>query len=375
MAQQGTIRELTFTGSHFERGLQRGEMLRESFAAPPVRGVTAEFVRACFDLTARVYPPAVEEFEGIVRGGGFGREAMMAYYFGRLESQLGGCTMVAVAQERRGAGSVRREGAPTGAHPNKSAPRGPLVGRNYDWAISDLRWCALHRLEAPDAPRRIGYTHHWAGYPDCLNERGLYVAIASLPPAAVRAPGLQWSVLVDMISETCASADEGADLCARVRHLRSITYLLADGEGGMCAVEATPGEVRCRRPSEGVLVVTNAPQGGRPAAKREPEPPGGVPHPDVELYSPGRRARAIERSGRRQRRAEELLEAAGDGISREGLAALLADHAAPTCICPESRPDGGRWGTIWSGLCEPAEGEFLIAPGPPCSHPYEPFSL
>jgi predicted choloylglycine hydrolase len=355
--QQGTIRELPFTGSHFERGLQRGELLRESFVAPPVPGVTAEFVQACFDLTARVYPPVIEEFEGIVRGGGFGRDAMMAYYFGRLESQLGGCTMVAVAQQRRSSGL------------------GPLVGRNYDWAISDLRWCALHRLEPPDAPRRIGYTHHWAGYPDCLNERGLYVAIASLPPVPVRAPGIQWSVLVDMISETCVSADEGAELCARVRHLRSISYLLADGDGGMCAVEATPEEVRCRMPREGVLVVTNAPQRGRLAGKWEPEPPGGVPHPDIELDSPGRHARGIARSDRRQRRAEELLDAAGDGISREGLAALLADHAAPTCICPESRPDGGRWGTIWSGLCEPAAGEFLIAPGPPCSHPYERFSL
>ena len=356
MAQPPTIRERTLAGEPFARGVQRGRMVRDTLVLPDQPHVTPRFVRACYDLTAGLYPCAADEFEGIVRGSGLERDALMAYYFARV-APISGCTLIGIAQGRRDEGT------------------GALIGRNHDWATSDRKWCELHRVEPPGGPRRIGYTQHWAGYPDVLSETGLYVAVASLPALDVRAPGVQWNVLVDMISETCATVDEAVAVCARVRHLRSISYTIADARGAIRVVEATPQAVHVRAPQDGLLVATNAPLGGellrdwagQGAACELPEP--------IAVSSPRARGDVARRGTRRQRRAEALLRAVGPRLSRSDLVAALGDHEAPICVCPHSHPRGATWGTIWSGICEPATGRFAIAPGPPCWCDYVDFTL
>ncbi len=343
------IPEVTFSGDHYARGLERGRMLKDTLHVPELPGLPAEFVAGCRAAALELHPAAEAEFEGIVRGGGFDRARMQAYYFARLESRLGGCSMLGIGPSRGG----------------------PLAARNYDWAVSDLRWCRLERYSPTDAPCRIGYTHHWAGCPDVLSERGLYVAIASLPAEPVRAAGVQWSILMDAVTEGCATVDEAVAACARVRHLRPMSYLLADAAGGVAVVEATPGVVRVRRPEGGVVVAANAPLGGELLAEHrsvEYDPPLGPPV-DARV-----REHVVERSQRRIARVQAMLGSADATITEETVAAVLRDHEAPICTGDHAAPDGGRWGTIWSGISKPAEGVFAIAPGRPCASEYVRFS-
>jgi len=350
MGRARAIPETVFRGDHYARGLQRGRQLKETLTVPDLGHLPPEFVAACRAAALELHPAAEDEFEGIVRGGRFDRARMEAYYFARLESRLGGCTMFAVGS-------------------------GPLVGRNYDWAASDLRWCRIEHWEPPAGPRRIGYTHHWAGCPDVLSERGLYVAIASLPAEPVRSAGVQWSILVDAISERCRTVAEAVAVCAGVRHLRPMSYLLADAAGSAAVVEATPGAVRVRRPEQGLVLAANAPLGGDLLAEHrcvDYDPPLGPPDDAV---AQERRKRAMESSQRRIARARRML------LGRQGEAGpdlvrqVLCDHEAPICTGNHGAPDGGRWATIWSGICRPAEGEFLIAPGQPCRFDYQLFRL
>ena len=357
MPEQRKIREVTFSGSAFERGFQRGQRLRETLVVTSVQGVTTEFVQACFEAATAAFPPAVDEFEGIVQGGGFDREAMMPYYFARVESRLGGCTMFAVDSEHRAGGD------------------GPIVGRNYDWAVSDLRWCELQRVLLADGPRRIGYTHHWAGCADVLTEKGLYVAIASLPPADIEAPGVQWNTVMEMMAEQCRTVSEAVEACAAVRHLRPMSYLVADAAGGIGVLEATPREVRFRPPTEGMVLAANVPQGGRLVSNRTREKPRYVLPKPIRLAPPNYRSGALARARRRVERARALLNAAASLISEDDVAAVLADHEGPICTGDHTHPDGAPWGTIWSGMCAPAEGRFCIAPGLPCRHGYQCFTL
>jgi hypothetical protein len=350
------VREVTFEGSHFERGLQRGRRLKETLVVPEASGLPEAFVAACRAEAEALHPPAAEEFEGLLQGGGFDRRAMAAYYFARLESRLGGCTMFAVQPAFRDGG------------------RGPVVGRNYDWATEDLRWCELQRYRPSDGLRRVGYTHHWAGCADVLNERGLYLAIASLPPEPVLAPGVQWSILVDMITERCATVAEAVAVCARVSHLRPMSYLLADASGDVAVVEATPRRVSVRRARSGFVAATNVLQGGEELAGRRrplsvvlPEPGG--PRPNE------RSEDARARSERRLRRVEGLLSHAVAGLSEPSIRRILADHEGPICTGCHGDADGAPWATIWSGICTPAEGRFLVAPGLPCRHAYASFGL
>lgn len=345
-----SIREVVFEGGHFERGLQRGRRLRDTLLVPDLSELPRRFVEQCRDAAEALYPAAVQEFEGLVRGGGFDRDRMMAYYFARLESRLGGCTMFAVTPACRDAGE------------------GPIVGRNYDWAVEDLKWCELHRYHPTEGLRRIGYTHHWAGCADVLNESGLYVAIASLPAPRepAQAPGVQWSILVDMVSECCSTVEEAVRVCAGVRHLRPMSYLFADASGGVALVEATPWEVRLRRPQNGCVVAANVALGGRVLATHGDEPA----HTDPEEEGP-----AVPRAQRRVRRTAELLQEGMPAVSEECVRRILTDHDAPICTGDHRDADGAPWATIWSGVCLPAEGQFRIAPGLPCRYDYQDFTF
>jgi len=349
---QRSIREIEFTGDHYERGVQRGRRLRETLPVPEPTGLPTGFVAACRRAVERFYSPAVEEFEGILDGGGFDPEAMGAYYFTRLESRLGGCTMFGIQEGCRDEGS------------------GPVVGRNYDWAVEDLRWCELHRYWLPGGMDRIAYTHHWAGNPDVMNEAGLYVAIASLPPEPITAPGVQWSILVEMLSETCETVEEAVRACGEVRHMRPMNYLLADAHGGVAVVTAGCEQVHVTRPEDGIIAAVNAGLPGRLITQYAPG--------SYDISTPalsGDRQESADRSRRRVARARELLSRARRGISLSHVQDVLTDHEAPICIGDHAHPDGGVWATIWSGICMPAEGDFRIAPGLPCRYSYRRFTL
>ncbi|MCK4284058.1 MAG: hypothetical protein KAX44_07050 [Candidatus Brocadiae bacterium] len=358
MTSARTIREVVFEGGHFERGVQRGRRLRGTLVLPDLSALPPRFVQECRDAAGALHPPALEEFEGLVCGGGFDRDRMTAYYFARLESRLGGCTMFAAAPQCRSEGS------------------GPVVGRNYDWAVEDLRWCELHRYRPTEGLRRIGYTHHWAGCPDVLNERGLYVAIASLPGTSggPQPPGVQWSILVEMMSERCGTVAEALGVCGRVRHLRPMSYLIADASGDAAIVEATPWEVRVRRPRDGFVVAANVAQGGELLATHTVRSVGyALPEP----AGPGREAdvRVAGRAERRVARATRLLRQEMPAVSEESARRILTDHRAPICTGDHRRADGAPWATIWSGICTPADGRFQIAPGLPCRHDYRTFTF
>jgi hypothetical protein len=250
--------------------------------------------------------------------------------------------------------------------------KGPLAGRNYDWATADLRWCELRRIIAPQEPCRIGYSHHWAGCTDVLSEQGLYIAIASLPRQPVCAPGVQWHIIVDMIVRECTTVPEAVEACARVRHLRPMSSLLVGAVGKPAVVEATPQEVRVRWPQNGVVVAANAHQGGKTLRQWPPE--GELQGHSVAEASEYR-GDALERARARIRRVWDLLGTGHEPVGEAQAAEVLRDHRAPLCTGEHDHPDGGRWATIWSGTCRPAAGAFRIAPGLPCRHAYQDFRL
>ncbi|MFW5923225.1 MAG: C45 family autoproteolytic acyltransferase/hydrolase [Planctomycetota bacterium] len=338
-------------GDPCERGRQHGRHLKDTLEIPDMN-VDPDFVRGCYRAAENAYPPIIPRFEGMAIAGGFERSwdhGFLPYYFARLESQLGGpggCTIFGVPPALRS-----RPG------------RGTLVGRNYDWAAVDRKWCRVRRVFPALEPDRIGYTHHWAGLADVLTEEGLYIAIASLPPEPVASPGVQWHVVVDMLAGSCSHVDDAIEKCAEVRHLRPMSYLLAD-EDTVAVVEATPSEIRVRRGSAGPVVVANVPLGGQ-LLNNWRESGRQTYHPHPQNYSDG----AIRRAKRRISYARSMLDRSTEHSPLDFMR-LLRDHTVPLCTGNHTRTDSESWSTIWSGLCEPSPRTFRIAPGPPCLYPY-----
>ena len=338
------IREVRFDGTPRQRGRRRGKRLRNTLTIPETGDINDRFVDACVERVRRAYPPALEEFEGILETSGFGRRRFRAYHFARTESRVG-CTMF---------------GVPAGLTPPGTDA---VVGHNYDWATADLKWCELHRYHNPEARDRLAYTHHWAGLADVLNDAGLYVGISSLPAAPVRSPGVQWNLAVDMVSERCSTVSGAAEALASIRHLRPMSYLLADAGGNVGIVEALPKRVRFRTAKWAPVAAANLRRAGKLLADHSGDGPPGPPENPVD--------HDVDSERRSARRVERVLELLADNQADQGAAEdVLSDHSAP--ICRHREPD---WGTIWSAVCLPDEGRLCIAPGPPCRHTYRDYRL
>ena len=201
------LRTQVYSGTAYEIGAARGRMLK-GLPVPKVTAAEVAFARLCAGVTKEVFPPALDTFRGMADASGLGGDDFLAYYFARREGVLRGCTMFAVVPP------VTRDG-------------GVIVGRNYDWVYSDLKWCEARGIRQAGAFLTLGYTHHWAGLPDALNEEGLFVAIASLPKRPPERPGLQWNLIVDAMMATCRAVREAEALLTSVSHLPPMSYLLA----------------------------------------------------------------------------------------------------------------------------------------------------
>jgi hypothetical protein len=196
----------------------------------------------------------------------------------------------------------------------------------------------------------LACTHHWVGGPDAMNDVGLFVAISSMgKPEPVSRPGLQWHLIVDIVTYTCATVAEALDVITAVPHLRPLSYLVADAEGAAAVVEATASERRVREPRDDRLIMTNHPAGGR------------LDH-EVEC--------------RRYQRVVELLAQSSGPLDIGHAKRMLADHQAPICRgdharTEEQRAEAGEDETLWSIIAVPQIAAFMVAPGLPCRTPHE----
>ena len=77
-------------------------------------------------------------------------------------------------------------------------------------------------------------------------------------------------------------------------------------------------------------------------------------------------------------RVEGVLRRAGDATSTDEVRGLireaLGEHFSfPNSVCAHPDPrDGGKWETVASAFADLTTGEYLVAPGNPCEHAYEP---
>lgn len=322
------LRKRVLCGTAYEIGAALGRSLK-GLPVPRATWEEAAFGRACRDAAEKTFPQAIETFTGIVDASGLEGEDFQTYYFARREGMLRGCTAFAVAPPTH---------------------RAVIVGRNYDWVYSDQKWCEVRVIRQEGAIPIMGYTHHWAGLPDALNEEGLFIAIAALPKRPPNRPGLQWNLIVDAMTSTCGTAAEAAAILTSVSHLRAMAYLAVDGSGRALVVEAGPDRVSVRSAIRDQIVVTNHRLDEIPGTDRE------------------------RRSLRRYERATQLLHAYAGRLDEDAAKTILSDHQAGICSGPhgdDRNKRNGGFGTIWSSVCRPDRRALEIAPGHPCRKQYE----
>lgn len=328
-----------FEGSYYDVGLQMGAALRTlRLPQPDEKMVT--LARSCEAVVGEIYPSLLAKVEGIIDGGKLDARDFKAFFYARDAFPHMGCTNLAVMPSYTGDGSL-------------------IVARNYDWYYYSKEWRELRRIAPEVAFRSLSVTHHWAGSPDGINERGLGVFLAVLPRQESIGPGLQWHLVTDILLDTCRNVAEACDFIATVPHLSAFNYLVADAQGQAVVAEVLPKGVTIREPDDGFILATNHLPG------RE------VPEEQLSAEDARRQMRSLTR----YRRAREVLRGKEGQVDEPMIKDLLREHEAPICRGNHDPPEGGTafddlFGTIWSLIARPGKRELLLAWGHPCLAEY-----
>jgi hypothetical protein len=231
-----------------------------------------------------------------------------------------------------------------------------IVGRNYDYLPQQVRRQRIRFTPDCCANASIGAR---GGVPcgryDGINQHGvfasLHVVMTDTPSEDDVRPGVPFHLVVRMALELCRTAREACDLLARIPHLSSLNYLVADVHDAF-VIEADPRRVRVIERAGDVLAVTNhfrhpdmrPLQGGRSFTNSECRLAFLVNHEDHEGH------------GGTQETVEGLL----DNAER-----VMADRTAPVCGL------SGSLTTLWSCVAELTTRRIRYAPGAPGVAPYE----
>ncbi|WP_135363961.1 C45 family autoproteolytic acyltransferase/hydolase [Halosimplex halophilum] len=201
--------------------------------SPAVR----EFARECVPQVREHAPGLLDELDAVAEAAGVEREGVRAVALAADADP--GCSLVGVPGERTESGSA-------------------LFARNHDFYPSFRQYSKLYRTDPTDRLASVGCAHGLAGRLDGVNEAGLAVGFAGVPTEEYD-PGVMWPLAVRTVLDTCETAAEAVDYLESVPHARNVNVLVADADGDVAVVEASPGAVEMRRPDDGdhLLVATN----------------------------------------------------------------------------------------------------------------------
>jgi isopenicillin-N N-acyltransferase like protein len=341
-----------------ERGRQYGEQARGQIAVSvhfykgefeQRSGLTWDEVRRrsrqWVPLIEAYHPEALEEARGIADGSGFAFEEILALN-GRGELRIkdpfggDGCTSFALTPDGAGDGHT-------------------YCGQNWDWRVGTKESVVMLRVKQEPKPTIVMQVEagqigrHGANSAGIgLNANGLEAPFGfklGIPSPYIRRRILDSHTMHDALD---AVMEAKQSVCANL--------VFTHREGYCVDLETTPERHGLMHPTGGVLAHANAFIGF-------------VPEQIEETYRPG----SLD-SLWRAPRVESVLRHAKSATSSDEVRALIAtalsDHFShPNSVCAHPDPrDGGRWETVASAFADLTTGEYLVAPGNPCEHAYEP---
>ncbi len=282
---------------------------------------------------------------GIAEGSGFRFEEILALN-GRGELRAGnpfaadGCTSFSLTNGAAGDGHV-------------------YCGQTWDWRVGTKESIVLLRVVQEPKPTilmqveagQIG--RHGANSAGIgLNANGLEAQFGF--GLGVPAPYIRRRIL------DSHTMHEALTVVMTVKQALCSNLLFTHRDGYCVDLETTPERHGVLEPVDGMLVHANAFLAH-------------VPPQIEETYRPSSfdslfRAPRVEQHLRRARETRSTDE------TRRVIAEALSDHFAyPNSVCTHPDPrDGGRWETVAAVIVDLTAGDYLVSPGNPCEHGFEP---
>jgi predicted choloylglycine hydrolase len=214
-------KSLEFNGSHYEIGLQMGEILKRTNGYPPKYPQDILEKSHAYEEQVGIFAPdLLDEFRGIA-------DALeIDYYIPiTLEAtpyrfQMTSCVVLAISGEHTQSGM-------------------PVLAHNQEWMERDsenLRVCYTH----PEGKlRSLGFTFHWplVSRYGGINEAGLAFSMASAT-YLTSSPGIMLNMAARWILDTCRTTEEAVAYLEEIPKVWGETYLIIDKDNTIAKVEA-----------------------------------------------------------------------------------------------------------------------------------------
>lgn len=341
-----------------ERGRQYGEQARDQIA------ISIEFYRRELELMSGLtwddvlrrvaewvpmveafHPDALDEVRGLAQGSGFAFEEILALN-GRGELRAGNpfsvdeCTSFAVTQTATADGHM-------------------YCGQTWDWLVQAQESVVMLRVRQDPAPTVVMQVE--AGQ---IGRQGANSAGIGLNANGLGAqPGSRIGVPVPFVRRRVLDSTNFADALNAISSARQAicsNLLLTDRDGHCLDIEVTPERQAVMHAAEGILVHANAFLAH-------------IPPPIGEAHRPSSSASAL-RVSRVAEHLEDIRSAPSTTEARAVIARALADHVGyPKSVCRHpDPPNGGRWKTVAATIVDLTTGEYLVSPGNPCEHGFQP---
>ncbi len=224
-----------------------------------------------------------------------------------------------------------------------------VFGRNYDFYYRFRKYTEAYVTRPRDAYSSLGHSDVFIGREDGVNEKGLAVAISFVAPTKV-VPGVNFALAARCVLDKCSSVEEGVKKLSTTSFSTTNNYLLADEEGEIAVVEASPDKVRVRRPEPGhqYMVATNH-----------------FVHP--EMVEVENKTKRDPDSTMRYDTIEKALELGKGKVDTRVARKVLSAHEGSVC----SHLEEIQLGTLWSLTATLKHPQLYRAEGQPCKTKYQ----
>ncbi len=320
-------------GTYRQIGLEYGLQLRaERVPLMPTSRTRLEFAVACEPFVRECAPELFDEIDGMAEGSGYDVQRLTMIALG-LNAHPG-CSIAAVAGSQTADGQT-------------------LFGRNHDWYQASGQHATFLEIRPDGAIPSLGCNDGTIGRFDGINAAGVAIGITAVEGGRDH-PGVMFPLAARIVLDRCRTTAEAVDLLQRLRHARSINFLVADASGDLAALEAVPGRVGVIRSDKGFLAVTNQFQSDEMARYEK------VSHRPPTSY-------------RRLCTLREWFAARQGPLTRADLEAVLSTPT-PRGVCAVPRTRRGV-GTVWSWTARLGDGVIHLSDGEPDLVPSRPFDF
>ena len=372
----------SFSGSHYELGLQQGQAVRKLVhegleSIPDLETIklmkprllpTSLFLALAKRKAAKLlrndifelYPKQAQRLKGIADGSKIDMNTAlflqsMELLIGKPSFAIQACTSL-------------------GFYPQRTSSREPVVAKNFDYLNSLAPYNLTCISEPREGYRTLGCTMApMPGMLDGMNEHGLtvtYNLAFSTDEPRYYAP---LSMALQEMLETCKNTEEAIKFITQAKQGgHDALLMIADADGNIKTVEITSTHSAVREPIKGQIINTNH---FRTKEMQQYE----IPHDAVYFGKVPKGLlglRIHESSEKRLKRAQELLKGKVN-INENKLTSILQDHGKDNepsmlTIC---RHDELYASTLRSMIFYPQKRTIKVLYGNPCQNKYEEFKF